>query len=562
MTTNSSLVLLKDRRPDSCFVDQIYDPDVDGSYSESLGRVIPNEGAIAVDRNDNYSIYTVSYVNPDTYKSTLVPARIIKTSDDDEIKIVSYGNDKFCLYYDDRIRPIQLLVDGKLVLFGSSLTEYRLIRVRADQSKEVISLYVESNEQYSGDRIPLTNVLPGSPVKMCTNCHTLHQLEDGETIILEVFDHVGALAVTLTLFVKRSVILNDLMSTTSVITEFDASANQMDGSDFYVYQRQPISQLVISPRLTYSDGSTEDLTIDNVSCFAYGLSDFIASFPGQKQKVTIKKFLGRNQVSPLATDDNNTRFVTTQKWITVKANESIDGIKVSIIPIWNPSTSKYTFKYIAYTDRRDRIFDVTTDTTILNSFDGGIFDAFQNHNIEVDLTSVFGVSATVSYRQNAVIKLKHYNQFERYILKDSATDDYAYGVESSDKRRPVIHYDAAIEQYFIPTSRFANMEAFIEAFYLMARPPYNPDIELAPVTPTHFTIRNVDTLSTIIATPIDIDEYNQAWNVLTVGNPNQYVGGSMIVEFLTKVGDDYQILFGVPVDVHNSSTGYNTQTNP
>lgn len=558
MTTNTPIYLLKDRRPDSCFVDQIYDPDRDGSPTETMAVVIPNEGAIAIDRENGYLTYVVTAVNPITFKSTLQPIRILTSDEGETIEILSYGNDKFMLYFDDRTRPTKLTIDGKLRLFGSGLAEYRLVRTTAEGENEVISLYMNSNEEYFGDRIPLTVVQPGSSVKQCTNCHTLHTLQSGESVKLEVYDHLGILSVTVTLIVKRATILNDLASSTDVIVDFRATANQMDGDDFYVHQRQSLTNLVISPELIYSDGTNEILTVDNISCFAYGIDDFIPSFPGQRQKILIKKYLGRNQVSPDQEFDGRSRFVSLTKWITVVANKSMDGIKVSIVPVWNAGLVKYDFKFIAYTDKRDRVFDVTPFTTIVGSFDPALFNIRQKLIIDVDLTSIFGDEATITYRQQTYVTLKHFSEFQRYILQDNLDEPYVYGVESPNQRRPVIHYDSTLQQYFIPTSVFENKEAFVEAFYEMARPPFDPDMEIEAPTPTHFTIRNRDTLTTVIASPIEVDQFTQAWNILTPGSPDQYVNGQVIVEFLTQIADDYQIIYGSPVDVHPSLTGYNT----
>ena len=559
MTTSTPIYLLKDRRPDSCFVDQIYDPDRDGLPSENMAVVIPNEGAIAVDRHDGFATYTVIKVDPTTYKSTLQPIRIIKTAEENEvIEILSYGNDKFMLYFDDRTRPTKLMVDGKLKLFGSGLAEYRLVKTTTTGEKEIISIYLDTNDTIRGNRIPVVPVTPNSSMKQCTNAHTLHVLEEGESVQLEVYDHLGLLSVLVTLFVKRATLLNDLASSTDVIVEFNATANQMDGTNFYVHQRQDVSNLVISPELIYSDGSNEKLEIDNITCFLYGLEDFVPSFPGQRQKILIKKYLGRNQVSPLSEFNGRSRYLSLEKWITVVSNQSFEGIKVSVIPMWSGGTSKYTLKFIAYTDKRDIIYDVTPYTTIAGGFNGGVFHTQQTVIFDVDLTTIFGASASVLHRQVVYLVLKPYSEYQRYTIDDAKGDTYIYGVESSTIRRPTIHYDTTLHQYFIPTSRFENREAFLEAFYYMARPPFDPDVELEPVVPTHFTVRTVDTLTTVLATPIEIDQYGQIWNSLSLGNPNQHVGGQLIVEFLNYSADRFQILYGVPVDVHISPTGYNT----
>lgn len=560
MATSTPLYLLKDRRPDSCFVDQIYDPDVDGLPTDEMAHVIPNVGAIAVDRNDGYAMYVVTAVNETTYKCTLAPVRLIQSEDNEVVEILSYGNDKFMLYYDDRTLPTKLVVDGKLRLFGSALAEYRLVRTTADGQEEVISLYVQSNDTYSGDRIPLTTVIPGSAVKQCTNCHTLHTLETGETVKLEAYDTLGFLSVVVHLFVKKATILNDLASSTDIVTEFRATANQMDGDDFYIYQKQDLEHLVISPELVYSDGTTETLTIDNQMTFAYGIADFMPSFAGQRQKIMIKAFLGRNQVSPLEETDGKSRFVTVEKWITVRANKTYDNIKISILPQWNASANAYSLKLVAYSDKRDQIYDVTGLTTI-RGFDGALFNTRQEVTLDVDLKDVFGEAASMVYQQKSFITLRNFTEFQRYILQEDLEEPYVYGVESSTIRRPVIHYDGTLEQYFVPTSAFANKEAFLEAFYSMARPPFDPETELEAPAPTHFTVRNSDTLATIIAAPLTIDQYNLAWNIVSAGQANQYLGGQLVVEFLIETSGDYQILFGVPVDVHASLTGYNTENN-
>lgn len=558
MTTDlqSLLILFKDRRPNSCYLDQIYDPDVDGPAYIDMPKLIPAEGAAVFDRDNEGIIYYVKSVNAQTLKTTVAPARLLPVAESDEAKILSYGNDLFTLYYDHREDPTKLLVDGKLRLFGASLAEYRLSRLTEDGNKEYISAYINSDGVPTGERIPLAVIAPGSPIKYCTNCHTFHNITDGDQILLEVFSSEGILMASVVLFVKQATILNDLLSTNTVITGMTATANQMDGVDFYLHQRQEVSELVISPIVQLSDGSEVRIPIDNRSCFVYGLNDFIPSFPGQKQKILIKKFLGRSQISPIQETDGFSRFISIERFVTVLANESLDGIKVSIIPMWNPGSNKYDLKYIAYSDRRDKVYDVTPYVTPLNSYNTGLFNTQQEILFSVDLTPVFGTSATVEYRQSTFANFKHYNEFERYIFKDTVDDNYAYGVEYMNRRRPVLHYDADLQKFFIPTSRFPTKESFVENFYTMARAPYDPKTEMGPITPTHFTIRDKDTLNTILAAPIPVDEFSQAWSI-TLNDPQNFVGSNVIVEFLQEVSDTFLIIYGVPVDVFNSPTGYN-----
>lgn len=561
----SSSILFKDKRPSSCFVDQVYDPDTDGPYPEgddSYPRVIPQEGATVIDRESG-TLYYAYHVDPETYKTTLKNTRIIVTSDDDAniVSIVSYGNDKYMLYYVTDTVPTKLVIDSKLILYGNSLVEYQLVRTNTRGEKEVISLYLDSDEVVKGNRVPMSSVSKMIGAKQCTNCHTFAEMKEGDTVELYCYDNVGILSAQVTLFTKKGARLNDLLSDNSIIVNMDAVCLQMLGSDFYIYQRQDPSHLGITPRLEYNDGTVMDVEIDNKSCFLYGLDDFTPSYPGQQTKVLIKKYLGYKEYSKNNTIIDGQRYITCEKMITVLANKSIDGIKISVMPIWNPHTNEYVFRYVAYSDRRDKVIDVTDKIDMKIPFDFGKFYQTQHLQLFVDLKDVFDSDSTVPYLQNNYITLRPGNDFVKYTISDYSNLAVVYGSDNPYCRRPVIYYDEELEMYFIPTSRFGNKEALLEAFYENANPPYNTVNETKAPIPTHFTIRALDDLTVLITTPIPIERYNQLWSINRMGRSDMLVGANVIVEFLIESSGQYLILYGVPVDVYTGKdkSYYNTE---
>ena len=569
-----TVVLLKDKRPSCCFLDQVYDPDTDGPWvnDDSFPRVVPQEGGVVVER-DTGNLYYVKSVDSTTYKSTLAATRIVVEIEEDEIKVISYGNDRFYLFVNSDHRPTQLTVSANFVIFGSDLVEYQLARLDANGKREVLSVYLDSDGHYgySGDvlnpgyknnRIPLMPVASGSPIKKCTNCHTESVLEEGETIVMDIFDNTGILAMTVRLLVRNKVSYNDLASDSDYVVGLTASALQtLPNGDFYLYQKQDPSHLGVTPRLIYSDGRYEDLVIDGNTCFCYGLEGFNPAFAGQKQKLLIKKFLGPKQYSSVNDSMGNQRFLTCEKWLTVMPNETIDSIKVSVMPIWNPVAGNWYLKYIAYSDKRDKVHDVTSLVSYAQEVDTGNFGPIQKLMIEVDLASLFGAASTIPYNQTIFPRFWNKAEYQKYLISDNYDMSVVYGVESSDRRRPVIHYDDTLMKYFIPTSRFRNKAALLDAFYYCANPPMNIVNELSAPEPTHFTIRALDNLSTLITTPIAIEQFNQPWMINRSGDPSMLVGSNVIVEFLKAQGSDYQILYGVPVDIYKSTTGYNTEPN-
>lgn len=549
--------------PTCCYIDMIYDPDVDGTDVSASGKYILKEGSLVTERDSGILYYVVS-VNPTTFKHTIAPSKIKILDAENDVSIVSYGNDRFMLYYDDRIKPTALVVDSKLIIIGPNIVEYRLSRVNSNNETEYVSIYLGSDGKYYGERIPMAAAVENGSIKYPTNCHTLFTLTDGENVVLEAFNTLGILAAKVTLVAMRADILNDLATDANPIIKFDMECLQTQGDDFFVYTKQDPNTLNIQPYVIYADGSRKDIPVDNSRCFIYGLTDYNPSYPGYKQPIMAKIFLTTRETSTINTDTGKHRFISTIRNLVTVANTNTIYGKLSVLPIWNNLLSKYELRWFLYINTRDRMWDVTdlVTETSETAFDGTKYTGqIQKITMTIDIASLLNIDAPVLHVQNVWLTLYPSTEYQRYIIRDGVSDNYAYGVESSTMRKPVIHYDETLTQYFIPTSIFANKEAILESFYTNARPMYDPVTETVAPTPTHFTVR--DSYGRMVITnPIPIDQYTQAWSVITAGLASQYVNSTLVVEWLKeKSTNQYEIIYGVPVEVKRSSTGYNTEVN-
>ena len=548
----STVIIYNNRKPDSYLESDIFDPD-----NPSSGKYFPSLYSIVIKKDG--SLWYVSDRNESTYKVTLTPCNIISTEDEDAVaKIVSYGNDRYCLYQDTRVSPYKLIVDAKLLFYGNSLKEYILTHANDNGEEEIISIYLDSTDTFVSDRIPMTSVSENiRAYKFPTNCHTTCKLTEGDVVTLKVFNNLGNIAASVNLFVRNAVWLNDLNSLSNPIVDLNATCLQERGSDWYIKERQDTSHLNIQPYLVYSDGTTVKVNVDNERCFIYGLDDFIPSYPGYYQTVIIKYFLGRNEIST-----QGSKFLTcTKKLVVVKEKEDF-SVKVSPIPIFNRSTGKWYLRYFVYTDDRDACHDLT-DYTVENEefpFDGSSekWGTEQHVVIDYDLSTVLNLGEELPGSQGFYITVWDPTRYERYTLRDNKNTDIVYGADGSIVRRPVLHYDATIGSYYIPTSIFRNKEAVIESFYTYARPFYDTRTETEPPTPTHFTVREATSGAQIISNPIDLDNYGAAFNRIS-SVTSTYIDQVVIVEFLQLVKNDYVILYGVPVDVREGT--YNTENN-
>ena len=537
-----TIIIYNNRKPDSYAEADIYDPD-----NPTSGKYFPSLNSIVI-KTDG-TLWYVSARNETTFKVTLSPCSIFNSAvEETDVKVVNYGNDKYCLYQDTRVSPYKLVVDAKVLFYGISLKEYTLSRTNEDGEEEVISLYLDSTDKFVSDRIPLTPVSKElNAYNFPTNCHTTAKLTEGEPITLTVYNTHGNVAAQLTVFVRNATWLNDLVSITNPIVEFNASCLQEIGENWFIYERQDSSHLNITPYLVYADGTKVNIPVDNMKCFLYGLDDFIPSYPGFTQTIILKYFLGKHETS-----STNSAYLTCTKKLTVRKKERNYSGKLSIIPLYNKTLGKWTLREFLYTDKRDACLDITNDCKINSefSFDGSYnsYGKEQHVVIDYDMKNVLNEAASIPGSQTVYITCWDPASYERYTMRDNSDTDVVYGADGSVVRRPIINYDVDNKSYFIPTSIFKNKEAVIESFYVKARPFYDTRMESVAPTPTHFLMRDASNGQQLVANPIDLDDFGKQF--FKLGDPTTtYVDGTVLIEFLQEVQGEYRILFGVPVDV-------------
>lgn len=649
------IILFGEVHPDVYLIGQIYDPDVDGTDVASSGKIIPSVGSLVVDNGlggTSYVLWVVHSVHPVTFKSTLVPARIVDDLGID--KVLSYGNDIYMIYYDKRVAPTRLVIDTKLVILGTNTSEYKLIKTFPDGTTQPISISVDAdgssineftvsnigteedpqvqrvfqcikpfatetcialvwvNENklqetdyttvidennpgrvlvtlnpsvvygvgstvvirlYSvSDRAPVIETAVQG-VRRCSNCYTTFDMHDGELVYLELYDSAGVMTSRIKLIARHATVLNDFESSSNPITAFVAKANQeKDNGDFVLYTDQTVERLAIYPELIFADGSKQMLTVDGLTTFVYGLNEVQTTIAGMEYPILVKKFLAMGVPSLLGEmTPNGTRFLVLEKKLVIEPRGRAGISKISIIPIWNPTTLRWDVRYFAYYIERNAFLDVTNQVTYTNpdvTFNGQLLDTRQNIIIRVPETMPEGdvqdyeQVISLILRSNTATVPYEFSDVQPPAVPPFIPSETVYGIQDQWHNRPIINYDSTLEQYFIPTSLFPTDETdraknFLEPFYIHAEPPFIPAIETQAPTPTHFILRDSLTGRSLSMHAISVEDYDSPFALITLSSPNEYVSKTVIVEFLLQQGSTYSILYGVPVKVVTGT--YNPQ---
>jgi len=560
--TSPPTVLFNQRRPWYYVVEELYDPDIHGvipvdQLPQRNLKIAEVDSLVKVKRE----LFFVATVDPITYKYTLTPARIklIDEESDISFSVVSYRNDIFRAYYDIRNAPTRIQPDARLVVYGTSVAKYQIIKNANTPNEKIISRYYDTDGNFTDNRIPMIRIDSTTPTASWTlqHCHTTDPLINNENLVLRFFNDYGAEIAEVTCFAKESVIMNESPGYMPVIVGMDIISTQYRGGDeHYIYETQDPDSLMIRARLHYDDGHYRDVDVDSQKCYVYGIDDFIAGYSGLRQPFLVKYYLSPDEIGNPNILDPLGKFISKPASLIVVPNELASPLKVSVIPIWSPNIGRYLLKYYAYTTDRTQMYDVTQHTAIIQgTFTGNFFGSAQDFVIETNMTAYDPTAypphlggAPHKHVQNVVVKIQNPIAPDRYLIKDTLESALVYGTDSIALRRPNLKYDSVRNQYFVSTSMFPTKEKFLQAFYYNASPPYLPASEDGPLEPTHFIIRELNNGGMIIPDPIAIDDYETAFNVINPA-PGAYLDKTILFEFLLQLNTSTTlVLYGAPLE--------------
>ena len=558
-------ILLGEQDPDVYLLHQIYDPDIDGVDPSASGKIVPGIGSLVVDMTTTpsltYNIWVVESVDDQpippattpTYKSHLVPATSLIDNHLLGDKLMSYGNDVYMLFYDERTTPTKLMVGSNLMILGDNSAEYILYKHENDGTKTPISIARNAQGEITGNRVGIVAV-QGNAIKRPNDCETAYTMTDNDLITMEVYDSAGVKNMDIILITKRATILNDLSAVDNVITDFDVIANQEKNTgEFVIFSGQNKDDLAVFPEITFSTGHKRVVPVNDASCFMYGWEDIKTDIVGMEYPLLFKYYLAPNVQSTISSGQGQVRWVDTTKKVVIEARSITREVsKISPIPYYDYSNNVWKLKFVAYYRERDNLADVTNELFWRDntSFDGSSLGDWQDLRIGLHLQTTDGVE--YDYEQNIQVLVDDINSTEPFKLRDNADSVLIFGAQDLDHNRPRLRYDSDSETYTISTAQFPTVAKFVENFFLNANPPWNEPEESISPEPTHFTIRNINE-SPIIPEPMEIEAYSTLTQLsVPEANlpPDIYMQQTLIFEFLEQINDtQFNVLYGTPVDV-------------
>jgi hypothetical protein len=546
--------LLRSMMPGIYQRNMIYDPTWnDPSYAlYKQSKIVPAEGSLV--RDTDQTPLWVSAIDPVTFIPTYTTAAV--SSDNFNVtSLLNMGNTTMRLYADYRALPYPVTPDNKAVFLGKTPRFYTLVRYPNTDRETVVSQYFDTDGKLTSNFIPVKAQDSDNNSWYLPRCHISVVLEENEEISVRIFSEDGSELYSALMFAKQSAVVNEDVIYSPTIVGMTVSGNQQlsDGT-FFVYEKQNFDSLGLTATIIYDNGTSEEVPVDGDKCILYGADDFISSFSGLKQTVTMKYFRSRDETIAPGLSDVTGSMISKSVAVTVIPNTLGATSKIAAIPVYNSAQARYIIRYWMYfADDRGHL-DVSPYATILAGqleTDASHFGVQQTYTVGVDMHLVDPARYRTStiFQQNIVMQLNPPNTLVKWTLRDAGTSQYVFGQDNIQSRRPSIRYDETRKQYFVPSAVFGNVQAFIKSFYTQASPPYDPSLTLLPPQPTHFVIRDLLSGQMLEPALIPVDQYDKAFTIIgdTTGN---YVGSVLIMEFVAVIsGTKTNVLFGVTVDV-------------
>ncbi len=538
-----------------------YLPDIwTGPYG--TGRFVPRENDLVWKYNTDGSKqeWRVQFVDgPPGYLSTLVPVVANVTSggvtppdavlgDIDDTPSVAHR-----CYINTTVQPFAMSISAALPAYGEALTHYKLFKGWDinEESGEVISARFNSSGQYIGENIPVvligTSVENNTGVKAPAPGHVTVDIPSGDVVTAVFYNDVGGVV-----YVHRLIVSN-----TNFVRSSEASKRQIIDIELVSAWLSTTESLTIDypsnvthdtvqmyAVVHYTDGAVQ-YPIDGDRFRIDGAQAYIPGQTGQSIPVTLSYRLvnGEEVFAGNGLSVGGGRVMKGYRIRSV-AYEGAYDVKLFGYPRWINAVNGYTLEWWLYDMERKTRYYVTPlveFTTNSADYNPTMYGVRQNLEVAVNLQSVNSEYRNWRHVQSYAVNLVKAGSIASpanwRIYFGEAVSAASYGDQLSAR----ISFVSGNQYNLNIASGYGSKEAWLKAVFFDTFPLFNPVKEIAPPTPTHFTVEFKN----------NSYEYSvNDWNVVKVVI-NDYAQGELLkLHFYKQLAGERLMLATACLPVH------------
>lgn len=477
------------------------------------GQYVPKVGDVVYQiENSTKTEYVCRAVNTQTFLSDL--AVINNTTLDGTFNMstlfgVGPGTqaDTYRVYIDKSVTPYRMGCDGRLSIAGS-LVAYVKFFAGTDISPEgaVISQVYDSSGVFIGENVALEQVgvwqgnalVDNTAIKVPKTCYTQAELADGDIITCVAYDTAGFVVSKRQLLVENTGFVRGLDASAKevvsigLLTPFLAAPNSTK-INFPV--NVPVVAMNLVGVVSYSDGSTVEYAVDGTKFSVAGLDAYAPTIVGQSVPIVLKYQLQPGE-SAYGMNNTNSDHVSAAYTIETQAVDGNYQVQLYCYPEWINHISGYAIRWYMYDLNRSQVTDVTAYVTIDPSrgpiFNPTLYGAKQTLYVYLNLQDV-----------NVIYNRFYHVQIVDIVLNNPASTRPAinglpdWQVTQQAGQVPLfgpgVHarcYSQNLNsnQLNLQGDFTGDYTGWLNAYYRLTRPLFNPSTETSAPDPTHFAI--------------------------------------------------------------------------
>ena len=405
-------------------------------------------------------------------------------------------SESFRAFIDTTTLPFTLAISSFIHVYGSTNSHVKLFKgTEIGEDGVVISAYYDNNGTFLGENLPLESVKAGSSVSptiktpMVGSCNV--KLDDGEVVTLVAYTASGKPTCTAKLLVFNTSFIRTTDASLRYVTDIAIKSSYLSDTDTTVLEypiNVPISTVNVKGVVTYSNGDSDEYTIDGDKFSLFGLDSYIATVLGQRVPLVLSYKLSADEYCYTINAGKNGRVTKPYYASSVKVDGTY-AVKLFAFPVWVNATQGYRLEYYLYNLDRDEVYYATPYVTY--GATSGVFEPMtwgvaQTLNVQIDLNRVNGKFKAYRHAQTFTVTLLKpgtENQ-DNWFVEWAQNSGTKYGIGLA---ATVAQVNA--NQYTLDIDCGFNSEAeWLSNVYSNLEPLYDSAAEAAPPTPNYMVI--------------------------------------------------------------------------
>ena len=437
-------------------------------------------------------------------------------------------------YLDTSVTPYVLSVDTSLTVKGTQCSYAKIFKgVDLTATGHVISRIYNNSGAFVSNNVPLELVAfentTNYAVKSVAVCNAIEQLIDNEVVTIVFYSAVGGVVSKRQLLIENTPFMRTLNAQPKQITHIAMDSPFLSATSTNTLEvpiNTPLTALNITGVISYTDGTTSRIPVDNTRLTVMGIEQYTPAIPSQPFTLALKYTLqtGESASTGLSLDGTS---ISVPYTLSTLAQNNAYGVKLFGYPSYVSAALGYTMIWSLFNLDRNIYYDVTNlvqFTASTGAFDPKAYGILQRKTVQINLRDVSGAFANYIHSQTVDIVLQSapVNRLTAWqVLTQYAPNRNQYG-----NNLHCVLANASTNTINI-SSNILTQTDWVQRMYLDTYPLINPTTETTPLLPTHFQVIQNGNINDYPIADWSVD-FNLSYPVA--------IGSTVLIKFVLRTG--------------------------